>query len=87
MSRDGVDGEGGPPALGLVQRYGRDVVVRHHLKYDVLVAVAERGAERVGGVSARSPVENNGPLAHAQRAGDRLPLGVRGDVDGSHAVY
>lgn len=60
-----------PPIHTLVGTVGA------HLKYDVLVPVAEGGAEGVGGVGGGGAVQHDGALAHAQRALHALPLGVR----------
>jgi hypothetical protein len=58
-----------------------------HLEDHVLVAVAEGGAEGVGGVGGGGAVEHDGSLAHAQRARHHLPLAVRRDAHRAHAFY
>lgn len=56
VSRDRADRVVRPRVVRLVQGDRRDVVVRHHLKNDILVSIAERGAEGVGGVGGGGPV-------------------------------
>ncbi len=56
-----------------VQRDAGELAVGHDLEDDVLVAVAEGGAERVGGVGGGGAVEHDGPVARLDVARDLVP--------------
>ena len=55
--------------------------VWHDLEDDVLVAVAEGGAEGIGGVGGGGAVEHDGPVAGLQVGRDVVPF-----AEGGHRV-
>lgn len=87
VSRDRADRVVRPRAVRLVQGDRRDVVVRHHLKNDILVSIAERGAEGVGGVGGGGPVQYDGALADPQRARHHLPFAIGGHRHPAPALH
>ncbi len=70
---------GGGSTQSPVEGDAGQLAVGHHLEDDVLIAVAEGGAEGVGGVGGGGPVEHDGAIAWAYEAGDLLPAGEGGE--------
>jgi hypothetical protein len=65
--------EAAPTRVKAVEGERGQAAVRHHLKDDVLVAVAKGRPKRVGRVGRRAAVEHNGAVGRLHLLRDLLP--------------